>query len=461
MWLKCDADWTYQGCWTLISQCRCDTGECSTAGASHSLCWLCMSHINHTISLIKVLFRLLQTLDTRDLKIVSVSANGHAAQFTMGPKHSYKGTPLEITLPSHLSRWLPVLCPHDLPFLNKMQLMCLCLDQSEGSMWSWRWPTRRLRQRRLCSGSHLNRLLGRNIRTCSASVRWLCPLSRSVMAVCSTGLCVTGCQTVKQKFHNISSCPTSEWWRHSTFSKNLNPSWLIRWMVFFRNLFVVRSGQAARWCHHDIKEPVHLWNAPVFTADSALCYVLQAHHCRSMVPCQDSPSVKHTYYAQVTYTHTHTHLLGSSDVTGVGVCFVSQCFVFRCVLSLRCLSLKTWWLWWVQWETDKTRTPRTAAVSSTDSDSRSVVSSSPLYWWCHFQIRSCPFNESLDLWPQVPIPSYLIAIGVGALESRYLTHLFTDVIMRHAAGQQGFCVLIGWQGDRAEVQSLVWERVCG
>lgn len=33
--------------------------------------------------------------------------------------------------------------------------------------------------------------------------------------------------------------------------------------------------------------------------------VLQAHHCRSMIPCQDSPSIKHTYYAQVTHTNTN------------------------------------------------------------------------------------------------------------------------------------------------------------
>ncbi|CAF88265.1 unnamed protein product, partial [Tetraodon nigroviridis] len=39
----------------------------------------------------------------------------------------------------------------------------------------------------------------------------------------------------------------------------------------------------------------------------ALGFVLQAHHCRSMIPCQDSPSVKHTYYAQVTAGHTYTH----------------------------------------------------------------------------------------------------------------------------------------------------------
>ncbi|CAK6983123.1 leukotriene A-4 hydrolase [Scomber scombrus] len=43
-------------------------------------------------------------LDTRDLKIVSVTTNGQAAKFTMGPKHSFKGTPLEITLPFDLSR---------------------------------------------------------------------------------------------------------------------------------------------------------------------------------------------------------------------------------------------------------------------------------------------------------------------------------------------------------------------
>ncbi|TNN27497.1 Leukotriene A-4 hydrolase [Liparis tanakae] len=46
----------------------------------------------------------LQTLDTKALQIFSVTANGQAAQFTMGPKHSFKGTPLDITLPFDLSR---------------------------------------------------------------------------------------------------------------------------------------------------------------------------------------------------------------------------------------------------------------------------------------------------------------------------------------------------------------------
>uniref|UniRef100_A0AAY5K853 Leukotriene A-4 hydrolase n=1 Tax=Esox lucius TaxID=8010 RepID=A0AAY5K853_ESOLU len=44
------------------------------------------------------------TLDTKDLKVAEVTANGQAAKFTLGPKHSFKGTPLEITLPFELSR---------------------------------------------------------------------------------------------------------------------------------------------------------------------------------------------------------------------------------------------------------------------------------------------------------------------------------------------------------------------
>uniref|UniRef100_A0A672YUH6 Leukotriene A(4) hydrolase n=1 Tax=Sphaeramia orbicularis TaxID=375764 RepID=A0A672YUH6_9TELE len=44
------------------------------------------------------------TLDSRDMKIDSVRANGQAASFSMGAKHSFKGTPLEIKLPFDLSR---------------------------------------------------------------------------------------------------------------------------------------------------------------------------------------------------------------------------------------------------------------------------------------------------------------------------------------------------------------------
>uniref|UniRef100_A0A672S4L6 Peptidase M1 leukotriene A4 hydrolase/aminopeptidase C-terminal domain-containing protein n=1 Tax=Sinocyclocheilus grahami TaxID=75366 RepID=A0A672S4L6_SINGR len=44
------------------------------------------------------------TLDSKDLKIFKVSANGQAAQFALGTKHKFKGSPLEITLPFELSR---------------------------------------------------------------------------------------------------------------------------------------------------------------------------------------------------------------------------------------------------------------------------------------------------------------------------------------------------------------------
>ncbi|KAJ8245562.1 hypothetical protein GJAV_G00272100 [Gymnothorax javanicus] len=43
-------------------------------------------------------------LDTKDLKISSVTANGQAASFKLGDKHRFKGTPLEIELPFSLSR---------------------------------------------------------------------------------------------------------------------------------------------------------------------------------------------------------------------------------------------------------------------------------------------------------------------------------------------------------------------
>ncbi|XP_060759194.1 leukotriene A-4 hydrolase isoform X2 [Neoarius graeffei] len=44
------------------------------------------------------------TLDTNDLKIFKVSANGQAAKFTLGEKQGYKGSPLKISLPFELSR---------------------------------------------------------------------------------------------------------------------------------------------------------------------------------------------------------------------------------------------------------------------------------------------------------------------------------------------------------------------
>nr|XP_057925209.1 leukotriene A-4 hydrolase [Doryrhamphus excisus] len=108
------------------------------------------------------------TLDTRDLKVVSVSANGQAACFTMGPKHAFKGTPLDITLPFDLSRGQHV-------------IVSVAYETSPGA----------------------------------PALQWLSPE-----------------QTAGKKHpYLFSQC--------------------------------------------------------------------QAHHCRSMMPCQDSPSIKHTYHAQV------------------------------------------------------------------------------------------------------------------------------------------------------------------
>ncbi|TNM91453.1 hypothetical protein fugu_019833 [Takifugu bimaculatus] len=108
------------------------------------------------------------TLDTKDLKIISVSAHGQAAQFTMGPKHSFKGTPLDVTLPFDLSR-----------------------------------------------GQHVIVEVTYETSPSATALQWLTPEQTAG----------------KKQPYLFSQC--------------------------------------------------------------------QAHHCRSMVPCQDSPSVKHTYYAQV------------------------------------------------------------------------------------------------------------------------------------------------------------------
>uniref|UniRef100_A0A3Q3IMM3 Leukotriene A-4 hydrolase n=1 Tax=Monopterus albus TaxID=43700 RepID=A0A3Q3IMM3_MONAL len=108
------------------------------------------------------------TLDTRDLKIASVSANGQPARFSLGPKHSFKGTPLDITLPFDISR-----------------------------------------------GQHVIVEVTYETSPSSSALQWLKPEQTAG----------------KNQPYLFSQC--------------------------------------------------------------------QAHHCRSMIPCQDSPSVKHTYYAQV------------------------------------------------------------------------------------------------------------------------------------------------------------------
>uniref|UniRef100_A0A9J7X9C5 Leukotriene A(4) hydrolase n=1 Tax=Cyprinus carpio carpio TaxID=630221 RepID=A0A9J7X9C5_CYPCA len=115
------------------------------------------------------------TLDSKDLKIFKVSANGQAAQFEVGTKHKSKGSPLEITLPFELSR-----------YCHKLVL-----------------------------GQHVIVEIEYETSPSATALQWLTPT-----------------QTVGKKHpYLFSQC--------------------------------------------------------------------QATHCRSMIPCQDSPSVKHTYYAQV------------------------------------------------------------------------------------------------------------------------------------------------------------------
>uniref|UniRef100_A0A8C8BRN9 Leukotriene A-4 hydrolase n=1 Tax=Otus sunia TaxID=257818 RepID=A0A8C8BRN9_9STRI len=52
----------------------------------------------------KFIFASLQVLDTKDLQVFKVTVNGQDAKFGFGEKHSFKGTPLEITLPYELRR---------------------------------------------------------------------------------------------------------------------------------------------------------------------------------------------------------------------------------------------------------------------------------------------------------------------------------------------------------------------
>ncbi|MEQ2182931.1 hypothetical protein GOODEAATRI_027280, partial [Goodea atripinnis] len=113
------------------------------------------------------MIRRMQTLDTRDLNITSVSVNQQPTRFTLGSKHSFKGTPLDITLPFDLSR-------------GQQVIVEVAYETSQSA----------------------------------SALQWLTPEQTAG----------------KKQAYLFSQC--------------------------------------------------------------------QAHHCRSMVPCQDTPSIKHTYYAQ-------------------------------------------------------------------------------------------------------------------------------------------------------------------
>lgn len=67
-----------------------------------------------------------QVLDTRDVQVFKVTVNGQDAQFAFGEKHSFKGTPLEITFPNELRRY--TLLPVPLGgFQNALYKLLICL----------------------------------------------------------------------------------------------------------------------------------------------------------------------------------------------------------------------------------------------------------------------------------------------------------------------------------------------
>uniref|UniRef100_A0A8B9FLM7 Leukotriene A-4 hydrolase n=1 Tax=Amazona collaria TaxID=241587 RepID=A0A8B9FLM7_9PSIT len=63
-------------------------------------------HVFKVITLFNkgVIFASLQVLDTKDVQVFKVTVNGQDATFAFGEKHSFKGTPLEVTLPFELRR---------------------------------------------------------------------------------------------------------------------------------------------------------------------------------------------------------------------------------------------------------------------------------------------------------------------------------------------------------------------
>ena len=73
-----------------------------------------------------VIFALLQVLDTKDVQVFKVTVNGQDAKFVFGEKHSFKGTPLEITLPFELGRYTLLPVPLG-SFQNALYKLLVCL----------------------------------------------------------------------------------------------------------------------------------------------------------------------------------------------------------------------------------------------------------------------------------------------------------------------------------------------
>ncbi len=91
-------------------------------------------------------------------------------------------------------------------------------------------------------------------------------------------------------------------------------------------------------------------------------------------------------------------------------------------LCLRCLSPESWWHWWVRYVTVRNQIRVIAAESSIASDSRSASFFNEELFFPNTVFISFSFL-------QVPMPSYLIAIVVGALESRWSSSAVFSVLI--------------------------------
>ncbi|MGH0148532.1 UNVERIFIED_CONTAM: hypothetical protein FKN15_024224 [Acipenser sinensis] len=176
-------------------------------------------------------------LDTKDLKINKVTANGQDAKFTLGTAHRFNGSPLEITLPFELSRGQHVII--EVSYETSPQafaLQWLTPEQTAGKKHPYLFSQ--------CQMVDLHLTLG--INCCAIQSRVLC---------------------------SPSQCPR-------------------RGQHFIIEVSYETSPQAFAL----------QWLTPEQTAGKKHPYLFsqcQATHCRTMIPCQDTPSVKHTYYAQV------------------------------------------------------------------------------------------------------------------------------------------------------------------
>lgn len=73
-----------------------------------------------------VIYSSLQVLDTRDLQVFKVTVNGQDAKFVFGEKHSFKGAPLEITLPFELRRYTLLAIPFGVSKMHCVSCLSAC-----------------------------------------------------------------------------------------------------------------------------------------------------------------------------------------------------------------------------------------------------------------------------------------------------------------------------------------------